>query len=170
MTSTQKPTGDQQLPDLPAGCRLVHKRLETFFENETLIQSDYFSTIEVEESQHPLVQDPKTEVVMSFPTKAKMAGADGFLSPGSVYHLADNATTLLIMARDPTFRNNVTLSLDLKRIAPIPVGKKLFLRCKTTVYNSVFATVSFEIIGDQNELGATGFHTKVYVGFGPQKL
>ena len=170
MTSTQKPTGDQQLPDLPAGCRLVHKRLETFFENETLIQSDYFSTIEVEESQHPLVQDPKTEVVMSSPTKAKMAGADGFLSPGSVYHLADNATTLLIMARDPTFRNNVTLSLDLKRIAPIPVGKKLFMRTSQVVHNEKYVCARYEFFDEQHNLLCEGCHTKVYIKMPFQKL
>ena len=145
-------------------------RLLDLFDNERLIQHNYFRTITVEDSASDLNQNPQMDVVLAFTPLPEMAGSDGYLSPGSLSILTDNGTTMLITSIDPTFRNNVTLSLDLKRVAPIPVGKKLLLRCKTTVYNNAFCTVIFEILGEDRKLLSVGSHTKVFLPGFNEKL
>ena|SRR3990167_2751038 len=162
--------GDPTPQDATKGAISVKKWLDRVFPNEKCLQYDYQLRVHIEDSSHPLISDKLKENVCSFVVPQSMAGPDGNIATGALYIMADTATSFLTTFLDPARRNNVTLSLDLKRVAPIPVGKKLFMKTLQVVHNKKYVCAKYEFYDEQHKLLCEGYHTKVYIKLPFQKL
>ena len=117
----------------------------------------------IQPDDHPLITDSTRQIVISMIPQASHSTDGKSMSIGGLNYIVDDGTAMITTALDPKFRPNVSVTLDIKFLQPIPLGEQIDMLVIVQDIVANYVNQKFEIYSPAGKLLAYGSHLKAFL-------
>ena len=150
--------------------RVLKKFLESCGKVQNFEQLFLFNTEPTVVHDHPLIKDPKTEVLFTVIPTPDMSNVLGTVHGGVYPSLIDSLTSLVAYGFDRPPKASVSVSINTQYMRPLFVGKKAYFVAKVSQIGRKMIFLRCDIYDHNLKLAATGSHEKMKVPAFDEKL